>query len=194
MVETHRGGEENAAAKAIAAMIRQSSEAGQLISDCEILRRVTDQDLLSPLMADLAAEAERILRKAMDENEDLKELAAPDGPRQYYSSNFMTEAYALMLLHKQAGPLPLIAAIVRQNSAVYTRPVPADFFTQQPFGLPLQEVLKNLAKMETEAEYRDIVSTTTSMSRVFLYSTLHLEPEYASMLAEWLDVGQFENP
>jgi hypothetical protein len=27
-----------------------------------------------------------------------------------------------------------------------------------------------------------------------LYSALHLEPEYASMLAEWLDVGQFNNP
>ncbi len=194
MVETHRGGEENAAAKAIAAMIRQSSEAGQFISDSEILHRVTDQHLLSPLTADLPAETEKILRKAMDENEDLKELAAPDGSRQYYSSNFMTEAYALMLLQKQGGPLPLIAAIVRQNSAVYARPVPADFFTQQPFGLTLQEVLKNLGKMETEAEYRDIVSTTTSMSRVFLYSTLHLEPEYASMLAEWFDVGQFENP
>jgi hypothetical protein len=48
--------------------------------------------------------------------------------------------------------------------------------------------------MAAEEEYRDILPTTTSASRIFLYSTLHLEPEYASMLAEWLDVGQFNNP
>jgi len=29
---------------------------------------------------------------------------------------------------------------------------------------------------------------------VFLYSTRHLETDHAAMLAEWLDVGQFENP
>jgi len=48
--------------------------------------------------------------------------------------------------------------------------------------------------MDAEEEYRDIMQTTTSVSGVFLYSTLHLDSEYASMLAEWLDVGQFENP
>jgi hypothetical protein len=29
---------------------------------------------------------------------------------------------------------------------------------------------------------------------VFLYSTRHLDPDHASMLAEWLDVGQYRNP
>ncbi len=40
MVDTNIVQEEEAAAKAIIAMIRQSSEAGQLISESEILRRV----------------------------------------------------------------------------------------------------------------------------------------------------------
>jgi hypothetical protein len=48
--------------------------------------------------------------------------------------------------------------------------------------------------MSAQDEYRDIEPTTTSTSRVFLYSTLHLEPEHASMLAEWFDVGQSNNP
>jgi len=48
--------------------------------------------------------------------------------------------------------------------------------------------------MQAEEAYRDIASTTTSSSRVLLYSTLHLETDHAEMLAEWLDVGQFENP
>jgi hypothetical protein len=139
-------------------------------------------------------EAGNILRKVVGENEDLRELAAEDGSRSYYSSHFMTEAYAGILLQKQGNRLRLIAEIVRQNSAAYPRPVPLDLFTQPPFDLTLQEVLNGLEGMSAQDEYGDIEPTTTSTSRVFLYSTLHLDPEYASMLAEWLDVGQSNNP
>ena len=51
-----------------------------------------------------------------------------------------------------------------------------------------------LKRMEALEEYGDIAQTTTKASRVFLYSTLSLDPEHASMLAEWLDAGQAENP
>ena len=124
----------------------------------------------------------------------IHELAAGDGSRHYYSSLFMTGAYAAILLQKQGDPLRLIAEIVRQNSADYTRPVPLDLFTQPPFDLTRQEVLNDLERMEAVEEFRDIARTTTSASSVFLYSTLYLEPGHASMLAEWLDVGQFDNP
>jgi hypothetical protein len=106
----------------------------------------------------------------------------------------MTGAYAGILLQKQGDPLRLIAEIVRQNSAAYPRPVPLDLFTQPPFGLALQDVLNDLERMSVRDEYRDIEPTTTSTSRVFLYSTLHLDSEHASMLAEWFDVGQSDNP
>lgn len=194
MVETNIGKEGEAAARAIAAMIRQSSEASQLIAESEILRRMADQHLLISQAADPAEEVGDILKKVVDGSEDLHELAAQDGSRRYYSSHFMTETYAMILLQKLGDPLRLIAETVRENSAVYPRPVPLDIFTQPPFDLTRQEVLNDLERMAAEEEYRDIVPTTTSASRVFLYSTLHLEPEYASMLAEWLDVGQFNNP
>lgn len=194
MVETNIGKEGEAAARAIATMIRQSSEASQLIAESEILRRMADQHLLISQAADPAEEVGDILKKVVDGSEDLHELAAQDGSRRYYSSHFMTETYAMILLQKQGDPLRLIAETVRENSAVYPRPVPLDIFTQPPFDLTRQEVLNDLERMAAEEEYRDIVPTTTSASRVFLYSTLHLEPEYASMLAEWLDVGQFNNP
>jgi hypothetical protein len=183
-----------AAAKAIVVMIRQSSEEGQLISESEILRRVADQQLLPSTAADPAEEAGNILKKVMEESEDLNELAAQDGSRCYYSSQFMTEAYAMILLRKQGDPLRLIAEVVRENSELYPRPVPMEIFTQPPFDLTRQEVLNNLERMAAEEEYRDIVPTTTSASRMFLYSTLHLESQHASMLAEWFDVGQFNNP
>ena len=194
MVETNIGKEGEAAARAIAAMIRQSSEASQLIAESEILRRMADQHLLISQAADPAEEVGDILKKVVDGSEDLHELAAQDGSRRYYSSHFMTETYAMILLQKLGDPLRLIAETVRENSAVYPRPVPLDIFTQPPFDLTRQEVLNDLERMAAKEEYRDIVPTTTSASRVFLYSTLHLEPEYASMLAEWLDVGQFNNP
>ncbi len=194
MVETNIGKEGEAAARALAAMIRQSSEASQLIAESEILRRMADQHLLISQAADPAEEVGDILKKVVDGSEDLHELAAQDGSRHYYSSHFMTETYAMILLQKLGDPLRLIAETVRENSAVYPRPVPLDIFTQPPFDLTRQEVLNDLERMAAEEEYRDIAPITTSASRVFLYSTLHLEPEYASMLAEWLDVGQFNNP
>ncbi len=194
MVETNIGKEGEAAARALAAMIRQSSEASQLIAEAEILRRMADQHLLISQAADPAEEVGDILKKVVDGSEDLHELAAQDGSRRYYSSHFMTETYAMILLQKLGDPLRLIAETVRENSAVYPRPVPLDIFTQPPFDLTRQEVLNDLERMAAEEEYRDIAPITTSASRVFLYSTLHLEPEYASMLAEWLDVGQFNNP
>jgi hypothetical protein len=193
-VEKNMEKEAEAAERSIALMIRKSSEAGQLISEAEILRRVAEECILTPSETDPAEEVGSILRKVVGRSEDLHELSAGDGSRHYYSSQFMTKAYAWILLQKQGDPLRLIASIVRENSALYPRPVPLDIFTQPPFGLSRQEVLNDLDRMAAEEEYRDILPTTTSASRVFLYSTLHLGPEHASMLAEWLDVGQFENP
>jgi hypothetical protein len=182
------------AVHAVAGMIRQSSEAGQLISESDILHRLIDQHLLTLQAADPEKKAESILREAVDRNEDLHEFINQDDSKHYYSSLTMTQAYAGILHQKQNNHLQLIAEIVRQNSAIYPRPVPLDMFTQPPFDLTRQEVLNDIQRMAAEEEYRDIMQTTTSVSGVFLYSTLHLDSEYASMLAEWLDVGQFDNP
>ncbi len=177
-------------AQAAASMIRQESKAGRLIDEAEIFRRVADQ-FHGPLQPE---EFRNLLKKTAEENEDLSELAAGDGSRHYHSSQYMTRAYAMILLQKQGDPLRLIAETVRHNSSDYTRPVPLDLFTQPPFDLARQEVLHRLERMETLEEFRDIELTMTSASSVFLYSTLYLESGHASMLAEWLDVGQFDNP
>jgi hypothetical protein len=190
----NRGKEGDSAAGAVAAMIRQSSKGGQLITEAEILGRLADQHLSSSPAEAQAGETGPILKKLVEETGDLKELTGQDGVRRYYSSDFMTEAYARILLQKKGDRLRLIAETVRENSALYPRPVPLDLFTKPPFELTQQEVLNDLERMGSEEEYRDIVSTRTSTSRVFLYSTLHLEPDHASMLAEWLDVGQSNNP
>lgn len=42
--------------------------------------------------------------------------------------------------------------------------------------------------------YHDIAQTMTYAGNSFLYSTMHLDPDYAATLAEWIDVGQYDNP
>ena len=186
--------EEGHMAREIADMIRQCSEAGQLLSESQILGRVAGQVSLTWPLADPAEKIGNVVKDVVGKYEDVRLLTAQDGTRRYYSSQFMTQAYAEILLQKGSSHLRLIAEIVRQNSELYPRPVPMDLFTLPPFDLTGQEVRNAVERMAAGEEYRDIVPTTTSASRVFLYSTLHLEPDHASMLAEWLDVGQLNNP
>jgi hypothetical protein len=194
VLETNLEKESDNAARVIADLIRLESEQGKLLSESEIFSKMADQHLLGLPPQGPVEEVGNILRKCFEESEDLYELSVEDGSRRYYSSHFMTETYARILLQKQGDPLRLIAETVRKDSAVYPRPVPLDIFTQPPFDLARQEVLNNLERMAAEEQYRDILPTTTSAYNVFLYSTLHLEPDHAAMLAEWLDVGRFNNP
>jgi hypothetical protein len=48
--------------------------------------------------------------------------------------------------------------------------------------------------MAGQEEYRDIQRTNSSLGTGFLFSALHLEPAYAAMLAEWVDVDLANNP
>ena len=67
-------------------------------------------------------------------------------------------------------------------------------FEDPPFELTPEEISSCLERMADQEAYRDIQRTTTSIGTVFLFSTLYLEPDYASFLAEWIDVGQVNSP
>lgn len=183
--------ESEAAAAEVAAKIRESSKEGKLVSGGALLGLMGSDASYSP---EHSSSAMNPIEAAIRGSEDLKELAAPDGSPRYYSSHFMTQAYAMILLQKEGDHRRLMAETIRENSALYPRPVPLEIFTRPPFDLCQDEIAEHLERMADEGEYRDIASTVTSASRVFAYSTRHLEPDHASMLAEWLDVGQFENP
>ena len=136
----------------------------------------------------------QVQKKTMEGNSDLRELPWRDGLPRYYSSQCMSEPYIRILLRKEEDPLLLIAEMVRENSSLYPRPVPIDIFFDSPFDLTQEEILVCLGKMSGQEEYQDIAQTTTSTGTIFLYSSRHLDSGYASMLAEWFDVGQAENP
>jgi hypothetical protein len=84
--------------------------------------------------------------------------------------------------------------VVRKNSMLYPRPIPLESFQKMPFEMSGEEIEASLEQMAGREDFRDICRTTPSIGTVFLFSTLYLEPDYASMLAEWFDVGQFQNP
>jgi hypothetical protein len=186
--------EKEDALQSVAVIIRQAGEETRLISENEILGHAANQRLLTSPPAGQAEEVKNMLNSITKSCEDIHQLVSQDGSRRFYSSQFMSEAYAVILLQKQGDPLLLIAEITRQNSQAYPRPVPLDIFTRAPFELAEQEVMDRVTRMAADKAYRDIVLITTSTSRKFLYSTLHLEPSHASLLAEWLDVGQENNP
>jgi hypothetical protein len=183
-----------ATCQTIANIIRKKSESGQLTSQREIFQELMDQKVLKSDHRGQKGQFEGLLKKTMEENVHLKEVSNKDGPPRYYSSQCMSETYVRILLSKEENPLVLIAEIVRENSILYPRPIPLDIFKNSPFELTQEEIQSCLQKMSDQEEYQDIAQTTTSAGTVFLYSNIHLDPGYASMLAEWLDVGQFNNP
>ncbi len=112
----------------------------------------------------------------------------------FYSLRSMSDTYAGILAWKAEGPLRLIAEVVRENSRLYPRPVPMMCFMEPPFDLTEDEICECLEALGEGREYQDIVQTITSIGRTFLYSSRHLDPDHAATLAEWIDVGQADNP
>ena len=178
----------------LADIVREKSKAGQLVSAEELLQTLKGENRAEPEGSEATTSAEALLRNAMAENEDLKEVRTKEGCAFYYSSMFMSDTYATLLLHKEEGPVSLIADTVREDSDRYPRPTPLDVFKEPPFDLSQEEILSCLEEMSIRDEFQDISQVLTSVGHVFLYSSRYLDRDYALMLAEWIDVGQFENP
>ena len=182
------------AVRAITGMIRAKSEEGQLISRSEIIERLLDQGLIDGKEEGIQKISETLLERALEENGDIIKLHSAEKEPHFFSSQFMSESYAKILVKKGADPVLLVVEVVRENSAIYPRPVPLDMFKVSPFDFTPEEIQAYLAQITKRDGCTDICQTTSSIGTVFLYSTLHLNPGYASMLAEWADVGQADNP
>lgn len=164
-------------------VIRKRSEKGHLVQFEEMLAELKRQDLLKAEIADQRSYLRAVLEQAFEENEDLKEISDKDETPHYYSTQSLSEIYARILILREENPLLLLAQIIRENSAIYPRPVPLDIFRESPFDLTPEEISECLKNMREAKEYQDIAQTTTSIGTIFLYSNWHLEPDYASMLA-----------
>jgi hypothetical protein len=187
-------GQQEVTCLAAVAVIRRKSKSGQLTLSDEILVELTRQGLLKSEDSNRGSQFEAILKHTIEKNEDLKEICGREGIPQYYSIENMTEKYARVLIQKREDSLALMAEIIRENSKIYPRPIPLGIFRESPFDFTQEEVLSYIKKMAEQEEYLDINQTATSIGTIFLYSTLYLDPNYATSLAEWIDVGQANNP
>jgi hypothetical protein len=181
-------------AELAASLIRRESKRGQFISQKEILDEFLGREILSAHDEALEDRLERILEKAIAEREDLRKLPGKEGIPRYYSSQWMSETYVRILVGREGDLLRLIAETVRENSRVYPRPVPITMFREMPFGLTEEEISDCLGRMAGQKEYEDIARSITSIGTIFLYSNSHLDPDCASSIAEWTEVGQLESP
>jgi hypothetical protein len=177
----------------ILGLIRAKSEVGRLVLAEEVYREFLKMGILGE-NENPFAEFETFLKVMVDQNDDLQEIKDGKGISLYYSSRSMVESYAQLIVRKGIDPWILMAEVVRENSERYPRPVPVDLFGDSPFDLTREEISACLKEMAGLKEYQDIQQTTTSAGSVFLYSRKYLDPDYAAMLAEWVDVGQSSSP
>ncbi len=183
-----------AASQAVMQVIRHRSGQGQLATEEDIFEELVALNLLEGLPPEGRSALAEILAVAKSVSDDFREIEHLTGERRYYSAQFMTEMYARLLVRREGDPLQLIAEIVRENSSLYPRPFPVGGFERSPFGMSREEVRQYLEQMAGFDAYHDIAQTMTSAGNRFLYSTMHLDPDYAATLAEWIDVGQYDNP
>lgn len=125
---------------------------------------------------------------------DLKRM---DGREEtyFFSDLGMTRSYAAYLFRLEEKDLVgLVLETVREDSRVYPRPTPLDFFRAPPFGLGPEQVEDILSRIRERGDCTDIRESRASNGARYLYSTLHLSPGHAEALTEWNEVGQAENP
>ncbi len=178
----------------IVRFVRAKSEAGELVTGEEVLEDLVLKGVLKPEAEEDHSGWEGLLKETVENDEELREITDKTQHPYYYSTRGMTDAYAGILILKDGDPLVLMAETVREDSRRYPRPVRLDIFEGPPFSLTPEEIGRCLKRMAEQEAYKDIEQTSTSIGTVFLYSRLHLEPDYASMLAEWFDVGQSASP
>jgi hypothetical protein len=178
----------------ILSIIHNRSSSGQLVRADEILIELHAQGFIASEDIEHKTHLATLLKQVLQENQDIREVSGPNGIAYYHSVQSMSQTYAGILVWKLENPLWLIAEVVRKNSQLYPRPVSVDSFLEPPFDLTSEEIEECLTTMGEQKEYQDIAQTITSVGTRFVYSTQHLDPDHAVTLAEWLDVGQVNNP
>ncbi|ABK16775.1 hypothetical protein Sfum_1081 [Syntrophobacter fumaroxidans MPOB] len=178
----------------LAELIRERTKSGELLASADLEAAIADRHIPVSGGATEPPDIPALIREAMISHPDIQMIPDDSGGAWYFSEQSMTVAYARLQLLKGRGPLGMMAEVIREHSRVYPRPVPLALFRCAPFSLSDDDIALCLKEMTGLLPYRDIAHLTTSIGNLYAYSTDHLEPGHAAMLAEWADVGQVENP
>jgi hypothetical protein len=112
-----------------------------------------------------------------------------------FSTRFMTRRYAEFAALAQTGETAeIIARTVRDESATYPRPTLVDVFAQHPYSMPQDEIAAAVTEVADSTTYPDIERVSASDGSVFLFSSRYMNRDQARSLAEWIAVGDAENP
>jgi hypothetical protein len=126
---------------------------------------------------------------------DIRHFSLPNGEIYAYSERFITDAYATLWARIQTGDqVSLVAETVRMESATYPRATPAKVFLDTPYDLSEDELQAVLRELPNLPQFADILSVTASTKQVYLYSDRFITEPQARSMAEWEEVGRFQNP
>lgn len=181
--------------------VRRDSAAGRLTLLSALRADAARNVSLPPAAAEIGQDApsSAVPADPLDEivgsgAEDLKRM---DGRAEtyFFSDLYMTRAYASYLYRLAEKDLVgLVVETVREDSRLYPRPTPLDFFRGPPFTLAQDQLDDILTRIREREDCRDIRECRASNGARYLYSTLHLTVAHAEALTEWNEVGQAENP
>ena len=167
---------------ALADAVRQASLAGEVVGLYEIWEG--GEEMYNSLTASPATASVADIQLIRDGGEIF-----------LFSDRHMTRAYAEAAVRAATGDHPrILAETVRSDSATYPRPTPIRTFLDPPYLLSLEDVIAAAERMRADARYSDIRFTRASNGDLFLFSSTHIDPAQAEAMAEWLAVGQFDNP
>lgn len=170
-------------AQEVAVIVREQSRTeaaltrlDSLLVDDRPMSQEEQEELLQQLMADESCG-------------DLRWLRTSSGAICLYSSDFISDSYARILLRVEDGnPYETIAATVREESEIYPRPTPVSIFRAPAFGLEPDRVDQLVDEMLQLAQYGDIKMIVASTGARYLYSERYLDGEWARSLVEWEEV------
>ncbi len=176
----------------LAETIREESKSGRLVPREKLFAMAVESGYINPDVPNPGELLAASLDKLASDYNEIAFMTSDNGQPLYYSTQFMTERYAALIV-KKSNPM-FIAEIVRENSEIYPRPVSLEFFLDDPLNFSMEQIGHFLDHITVVPDLDDIRSVKTSTGRVFLYSSRSLNPDHAHTLAEWYDLGESSNP
>ncbi len=169
--------------RAVLETVREASAAARLIAAEEVLERLVARGFGECLGTAPEGDPCRRLVAVLSGLPAIASLASLSGRTLYHDPALLSRTYA-RILDRGGDPPRLMAEEIRANSRDYPRPVPVELFEAPPFDLAPAVIEAALKAMAAGEEYRDITFTTTSQGTVYLFSSLYLERNYATFLAQ----------
>jgi hypothetical protein len=148
--------------------------------------KMLDSEQQAELLAEIAAD---------DQCSDVKLMRTSSGAAYLYSTGFMSDTYARILLRVEDGnPYETIASTVREESQVYPRPTSLAMLKDGAFGLDPDQVERLVREVVQLPQYSDLKLVEASTGALYIYSERHLNGDWAESLVEWEEVGKFSSP